>query len=102
MMMIMDVIIRLLRAAGLDNCPYLWMSREGAIPFPTNVPGVSGVKATYADLVGQRVLGDGEHPAGMLEHVGVADVLAHLAKPKLYVQSCIALLCSLTHAFQNI
>jgi hypothetical protein len=40
------------------------------------------------------VLSDSKHPAGMLKHIGVADVLVHLAKSQL----C----CMHDHSFQNV
>lgn len=60
------------------------MSCEGPIPFPTYVPGSTSVEVIYADLLGEVVLCNSKHPAGMLKHVGVADVLVHLAKPQLH------------------
>ncbi|WVZ64490.1 hypothetical protein U9M48_013997 [Paspalum notatum var. saurae] len=73
----------------MSRCPYLWVSCEGPIPFPTNVPGITSVEAIYADLLRQMVLSNSEQPAGMLKHIGVADVLVHLAESQL----C----CMLTH-----
>lgn len=63
---------------------YLWVSCEGPIPFPMNVPGIACLKILYADFLGLMALSNSVHPTCMFKHIGVANVLVHLAKPQLH------------------